>query len=339
MTENNAPNSRPYVDYATWFRQNEQRKRMEKKDIRYLGFMTGAAILLMILFENIIVLALEVTGLYDDYLQNATFRLGIDIVLRVIATLLPFLIFSVPMKRRTGIEVVVPLEKPHDIKLSVLGIIAGLGFCMLADILTSYFVVFIQAFGFELSTPDMPTPGGMAGFVLSVIHAAIVAAMVEEISLRGCTMQPLRKYGDGFAVVMSACAFGLMHCNMVQIPFALTAGLALGYIAIKTGSIWPSIIVHALNNFISTAVSYMVKSGENEELLNIAYAALLYSIMFVGLIAFFFFSKRAKQVSPKREVRTALSFPAKAFAYVTNPSMIIAIIIMLYVTSTFVKRG
>ncbi len=336
MNENNRYTNDNF-NYAAWFSQNQLRKAQEKREIRRLGFLTGAAILLMILLENVIVFALQVFGLYDNYLNDAQFQIGIDIIISVVSILLPFLIFSIPMKKRTGIETV-PLEKPKDMKLALLGIVAGLGLCMLADIVTSYMIVFIRIFGFELSSPNMPNPSDTSGFFISVVRTAIAAAAVEEISLRGCAMQPLRRYGDKFAIIMSACAFGLMHCNLVQAPFALIVGLGLGYIAVKTESLWPSIIVHALNNFISVLISYLVDKNVNEQLLNLLYIATVYGLMFAGAVALLFFSRRAKYVSPSKPENTALSLPQKAFAYITNPSMIIAIIIMLYVTSKFVTR-
>lgn len=337
MNENRQNQSGSFFDYADWFFQNEDRKKREKKEIRRLGFFTGTAILLMILFQNIIDITLQIFGLYNHYRTNLQFQTGLDIIISVVSILLPFLIVSIPMKKRTGIETVAPLEKSKDTKLSLLGIVAGLGLCMLADIVTGYITVFIRGFGFELSSPDMSNPTGTAGFMLSVVRAVIVAAAVEEISLRGCVMQPLRKYGDNFAIIMSACAFGLMHCNLIQAPFALIVGLGLGYIAIKTESLWPAIIVHALNNFISTAVSYLLDKNINEQMLNLLYSAIIYGLMIAGFIALLFFSRRAKIVSPSRPENSALSFPQKAFAYITNPTMIIAIIIMLYITSKYVK--
>jgi hypothetical protein len=210
---------------------------------------------------------------------------------------------------------------------------------MAANMVTSYLIVFLSAFGVELSSPELGNPSGVSGFILSILRVSVIAGLVEEISFRGCAMQPLRKYGDGFAIAMAACAFGLMHCNLIQAPFALIVGLGLGYIAVKTDSLWLPIIVHALNNFISTAFSYMLDSSMNESAVNVIYTFVVYFIMIAGLVALLFFSRRAKQVSPFSAPDTQLTTGQKVGAYILNPTTIIAIIIMLYYTSQYIKLG
>lgn len=69
--------------------------------------------------------------------------------------------------------------------------------------------------------------------------------------MRGVVMQPLRKYGDWFAILTSAFVFALMHGNLVQAPFAFIAGIGLGYAVIASGSLWTGILIHLLNNSIS----------------------------------------------------------------------------------------
>ena len=79
--------------------------------------------------------------------------------------------------------------------------------------------------------------------------------------MRGVVMQPLRKYGDWFAILTSAFVFALMHGNLVQAPFAFIAGIGLGYAVIASGSLWTGILVHLLNNSISViqtiAIAYL----------------------------------------------------------------------------------
>ena len=85
--------------------------------------------------------------------------------------------------------------------------------------------------------------------------------------MRGVVMQPLRKFGDRFAIVASAVLFAILHGNMVQIPFAFVAGLALGYFAIVTNSIWTSVVIHSLNNLSAVIISiYYTNHSESDML-------------------------------------------------------------------------
>ena len=116
-------------------------------------------------------------------------------------------------------------------------------------------------------------------------------------------MQNLRPFGDSFAIVMSAIVFAFMHGNLVQAPFALIAGCALGYIAIKTGSLWTSIVVHALNNSISLIISYLGQSMEKEAL-TILSAVIIYGLIIIGVPCFIAFAVKANRGNEPRPGRT-----------------------------------
>ncbi len=95
-----------------------------------------------------------------------------------------------------------------------------------------------------------------AQLLAELIYVALVPALVEEIAFRGITLGMLRKHSDGLAIVLSALLFGLFHGNMIQLPFATCFGLAAGYITLRTGSLWPAIVLHFINNASSSLFSY-----------------------------------------------------------------------------------
>ena len=66
-------------------------------------------------------------------------------------------------------------------------------------------------------------------------------------------MQPLRRFGNVFAVVASALLFGLSHGGPSNIFFAFLCGAALGFAVIASKSIWVGVAVHFLNNFYAVA--------------------------------------------------------------------------------------
>ena len=85
--------------------------------------------------------------------------------------------------------------------------------------------------------------------IMMMIYAGFVGPVVEELVFRGFLMRRFEKYGKGFAVIVSAVLFGVMHGNPLQIVFGTLVGLILGYIAIEYSIKW-SIILHIANNFI-----------------------------------------------------------------------------------------
>ena len=143
------------------------------------------------------------------------------------------------------------------------------------------------SFGIDYSIGETDIPKGIFGFLLYTLSTAIVPAVLEEFALRGIVLGTLRKFGDTFALITSSLCFGIMHGNFEQIPFAFMAGLILGFVTIKTGSLRTAMFIHFLNNFISVVFSYM-KNGVLVDYQNLIYVILLA----VFLILFIYFINR-----------------------------------------------
>ena len=322
----------PYYD-PEYFMKRE----IEKKALRKLGIYTGAAILLSILLQNIIVIAMQLGGLYDKYFSDAYFSSAVDIIIVVVGMLLPFVAFGGKMKKASGAVQPLMLGKPHKASLMLPAVFAGLGFCMLGNIINSYITMFFSSVNIEFSSPDIPMAEGVSGIILTFFRVAITAAIVEELSFRGFVMGNLRFYGDGFAIAVSSIVFALLHGNMVQAPFALMAGYALGYLSVKTGTIWTGVIIHALNNSISTGIYYLSEHFGQDEIAGI-YALLLYGTIIIGVISFVSFSARTKQ-QPLYRGGSVLSSGEKVKAYFLNLPMLATIVYMLFVTAEYINAG
>ena len=121
--------------------------------------------------------------------------------------------------------------------------------------------------------------------------------------MRGIVMQPLRRYGDGFAIICSSLVFGFMHCNLVQIPFALIAGIVIGYAVIITESIWTGVLIHFLTNGFSVAVNIVYEIYGEESIqydaCNVAFIAFMVA---GGIAAFFVYKKFGKKPLYKSEL-------------------------------------
>ena len=85
--------------------------------------------------------------------------------------------------------------------------------------------------------------------VTMFLYAGILGPIMEELMFRGGVLRSLQPYGRRFAVLMSAFLFGMMHGNLIQIPFAFAVGLLFGYAAVEY-SIWWCIGLHIFNNLV-----------------------------------------------------------------------------------------
>ena len=313
------------------------KKELERKALRKLGIYTGAAILLSIILQNAIILSLQLFGLYERYFSDAYFSSAVDILVVIAGMLLPFALFGGKMKKASGMPQPLMLGKSDKKMLMLPAVVAGLGFCMLGNIINSYISAFFSSVNVEFSSPDIPMAEGVSGIILTFFRVAITAAIVEEIAFRGYVMGNLRFFGDGFAIAVSSVVFALLHGNMVQAPVALMVGFALGYLSVKTGTIWTAVIIHLLNNSISTVVYYLTESYGQEQIIGF-YALVLYGTIIFGAVSFFIVSVRTRK-SPLLKGGSVLGTAEKIKAYFLNLPMLIAIAYMLFVTAEYINTG
>ena len=83
-----------------------------------------------------------------------------------------------------------------------------------------------------------------------IVHA-LTPAIFEEALFRYIPMKLLMPYSKRWCVIYSAFCFALIHCSFPQMPYAFIAGVIFMVIDIAFGSVWPSVILHFLNNTTS----------------------------------------------------------------------------------------
>jgi sodium transport system permease protein len=87
-----------------------------------------------------------------------------------------------------------------------------------------------------------------------VLLLGVLPAFAEEALFRGWSFRGLRSQMSGTAaVVLSAVLFGAFHLEPERMAFTTALGLALGFLALRTGSLCPGILAHALHNGITVA--------------------------------------------------------------------------------------
>jgi membrane protease YdiL (CAAX protease family) len=82
-----------------------------------------------------------------------------------------------------------------------------------------------------------------------VLVICVFPAICEEIAFRGLlqhwlqtAIAPLR------AIILASALFTAMHFNVIGAPYLLGLGFLLGWAKWKTGSLYPSMLIHFLHN-------------------------------------------------------------------------------------------
>lgn len=94
----------------------------------------------------------------------------------------------------------------------------------------------------------------MKDSILGIVSMCLVAPIFEELLFRGAIEgELLSKWKNPFyAILLSSFLFGIVHGNPAQLFFAICFGMVLGTVYYKTKSLTACIILHCLNNIIST---------------------------------------------------------------------------------------
>lgn len=102
--------------------------------------------------------------------------------------------------------------------------------------------------------------------ILIYFYVCLLGPVLEELIFRGVLLEGLRKYGNLFGIIMSSILFGLMHQNFSQCIPAVCMGLVMATMAVKSGSLMPSIFVHILNNSLSAILMVMLNSQSTADI-------------------------------------------------------------------------
>jgi membrane protease YdiL (CAAX protease family) len=120
-------------------------------------------------------------------------------------------------------------------------------------------------------------PRGPLDVFVSVAAIAVVPALCEEMLLRGILLPPLARAMGAFGgVLTSALLFATIHWDLYRFPFTFAMGLALGAVRLRTASLTPGVLSHALLNTITFAVAPFI--GEKDDDVSPLLAAALLAV-------------------------------------------------------------
>ncbi|MCR4616723.1 MAG: CPBP family intramembrane metalloprotease [Lachnospiraceae bacterium] len=118
-----------------------------------------------------------------------------------------------------------------------------------------------------LFTPDASEEiGGLSGFlygstslyIIIMLVAAILPAICEEAFMRGAVLSNFRSIKKDWVICLIIGAmFGILHLSPLRFLNTACLGFVLAFIMVKRNNILLPMLLHFLNNFISTVVGFV----------------------------------------------------------------------------------
>ena len=164
-------------------------------------------------------------------------------------------------------------------------VLLSLGIIILSDELDKIIQMFIDAPEYVVDLNGLLKPESILGYFLLFTAVVVIAPLGEELLFRGFFQQILEKHWKDItkAVLMTAIIFSFIHMNPFWFAQIYILGIILGFLAWKTKSVVPSLILHSLNNLIALILSFTIE-GENPFYIwngHIAPWVLLIAVIFV----------------------------------------------------------
>lgn len=198
--------------------------------------------------------------------KNVTVGLVASLILSEMLFLVPAMIFL--LAGHKDLSQWVPFRK---VKWSTAGLAILFSFCItpLASWLNIVSLLFTTNAVTEIAGDILALPA-----FFSVLLIGVFGPFCEEFVFRGVIFSGLKSDGGTFwAILISGLFFGLAHMNLNQFMYAFMLGIAFSLLCEATGSIIPSLIVHALINSGNVLMEYAIEFVYN--ILGNNYEALL----------------------------------------------------------------
>jgi len=104
----------------------------------------------------------------------------------------------------------------------------------------------LQAGQYQMFADFLATDGAMW---LALFHIALVPSFAEEVLFRSYVLRAFEKsWGIVLAIVISGILFGLYHIQLTNLLPLATLGILLAVITWLSGSVWPAVLAHFVNN-------------------------------------------------------------------------------------------
>jgi len=311
--------------------QPVKKQRFFNNDPAVIGL---SMILYMLLLNGLTLLFSELVPLFLDAASPA-YQSNLQIAQRgagIAAYAITFLFTIIFMSRSSPGFASLSYPKPPGAALTLPAFFA-------AFLLINYLNAFLKGIFNDLGVygidPSLDAPRSGIPLILFVLMYILLPAVLEELLFRGVILFRLRRFGDGFAVVLSSFIFALMHHNMISMPGIFLIGVLFAYATIYSNSIIPAMVMHFLNNAIAILLIWLEQHGAPEASNLLAISIFLvgvtsFAAMFIYAVIFAAQGKKPRRIDSSENIShsgTGKLKPHMAFASVFGSGWMIAFII------------
>lgn len=117
---------------------------------------------------------------------------------------------------------------------------------------------FLDASDEQGLVPDDWDSSRAGAFVAFFVVVAVLAPVVEELTYRGLGFTLLAPYGTWAAILVTGVLFGAAHGLVAGLPVLTFFGIVVAWLRSRTGSVYPSMLLHGVFNGTALLLSVTV---------------------------------------------------------------------------------
>lgn len=122
---------------------------------------------------------------------------------------------------------------------------------------TTLWMVLWQRLGLNVFTDSYVRPANASELMLSVISAAIIAPIGEELLFRGAMLSAWERKGQRAAVMVTAVLFAMLHGSVIGLPGEIFGGMMMALLVLWTDSLYAGLAFHSVYNAGSVMLNYI----------------------------------------------------------------------------------
>ena len=123
---------------------------------------------------------------------------------------------------------------------------------------------------------------------LDILNNALLPTILEESLFRLLPLMLIAPLSKRCAIIVSSLFFAFAHISLHSIPYALFAGAVFFIMDLMAESVWPSVILHFINNIISLLWIY----GSDDGVFSLVYVL---ALLLLSLLSAIFILKRREE--------------------------------------------
>jgi membrane protease YdiL (CAAX protease family) len=150
-----------------------------------------------------------------------------------------------------------------------------------------------------------------ADLLVLVFGAVVLAAVCEEILFRGLMMRLLARGGRWWlAISVSAILFAVFHLDFIGLLPRTVLGMYFGVLVWRSGSIFPAMLAHALNNLLAFGLAPLADpEAASPTLLQATLLATGAGVLFLAMMTFYM-----RRTAPRAAIADAEDTPVASAA-------------------------